>query len=157
MGELLGTYFLASHSSIWWAVASALLVAARSLFSLSSAICFSTFFALASTAAGTFSLSIRTFAMLAAMFYADSQGVRTRRSVQGYVTYYLVFTYRRNSLIPGVSGDEEVTVASELRQEAQDEAARIFGFDEDHASVLTSPQVAATLNEVFVRAEKSGR
>jgi hypothetical protein len=102
-------------------------------------------------------LSIRTFAMLAAMFYADSQGVRTRRSVQGYVTYYLVFTYRRHSLIPGVSGDEEVTVASELRQEAQDEAARIFGFDEDHASVLTSPQVAATLSEVFVRAEKSGR
>src|SRR5262249_39051938 len=43
---------------------------------------------------------------LTGLFYADSKGVRSRRSVQGYVTYYLVFTYRRNSLLPGVSGDE---------------------------------------------------
>jgi pimeloyl-ACP methyl ester carboxylesterase len=94
---------------------------------------------------------------LTGLFYADSQGVRARRSVRGHVTYYLVFTYQRNSLVPGVSGDGEVTVASQLRAEAQEDAARIFGFDENHASVLSSPRVAATLNELFARAEKGGK
>ena len=46
-----------------------------------------------------------------------------------------------------------MTLASQLRLEAQDEAVRIYGFDEDHASVLASPRVAATLNELFARAD----
>jgi hypothetical protein len=74
--------------------------------------------------------------------------------VRALLAYYLVFTYQRNSLSPGASGDGVVTLASQLRPEAQDEAARIFGFDEDHASVLSSPQVAATLNELFARVDK---
>ncbi len=91
------------------------------------------------------------------LFYANSQGVQTHRSARGHVSYYLVFTYQRNSLIPGASSDGVVTVASQLRPEAQEEAARIFGFDEDHESVLSSPRVAATLNEILTRAEKRGR
>ena len=94
---------------------------------------------------------------LTGLFYADSQNVRVRRLVPGHVTCYLVFTYLRNSHAPGASGDGVVTVASELRPEAQDEATRIFGFDEDHTSVLSSPQVAATLNGLFARASKSER
>jgi pimeloyl-ACP methyl ester carboxylesterase len=91
---------------------------------------------------------------LTGLFYADSQRLRTRRSVRALLAYYLVFTYQRNSLSPGASGDGVVTLASQLRPEAQDEAARIFGFDEDHASVLSSPQVAATLNELFARVDR---
>ena len=64
---------------------------------------------------------------LTGLFYADSQNVRVRRLVPGHVTCYLVFTYLRNSHAPGASGDGVVTVASELRPEAQDEATRIFG------------------------------
>jgi len=94
---------------------------------------------------------------LTGLFYADSQNVRVRRLVPGHVTCYLVFTYLRNSHAPGASGDGVVTVASELRPEAQDEATRIFGFDEDHTSVLSTPQVAATLSEIFARAAKSER
>ena len=91
---------------------------------------------------------------LTGLFYTDSQYSRARRSVQVRDAYYLVFTYQRKSLRAGVSGDGVVTLASQLRPEAQDEAARIFGFDEDHASVLSSPQVAATLNELFARVDK---
>jgi pimeloyl-ACP methyl ester carboxylesterase len=94
---------------------------------------------------------------LTGLFYTDSQHPRARRTVQVRDAYYLVFTYQRKSLRPGVSGDGVVTLASQLRPEAQDEAARIFGFDEDHASVLASPQVAATLNELFARVAKSER
>jgi pimeloyl-ACP methyl ester carboxylesterase len=94
---------------------------------------------------------------LTGLFYADSKGVQIRRSVQGYVAYYLVFTYRRNSLKPGVSDDREVTVASELRSEAQEEAKRMFGFDETHFTVLSNPQLAATLNELFTQSGNGGR
>jgi pimeloyl-ACP methyl ester carboxylesterase len=94
---------------------------------------------------------------LTGLFYADSPNVRVRRLVPVHVTCYLVFTYLRNSHAPGASGDGVVTVASQLRPEAQDEATRIFGFDEDHASVLSSPQVAATLNDLFARVTKSER
>ena len=90
---------------------------------------------------------------LTGLFYADSPHARARRSMQGRLGYYLVFTYQRDSVKPGASGDRVVTLASQLRLEAQDEAVRIYGFDEDHASVLASPRVAATLNELFARAD----
>jgi pimeloyl-ACP methyl ester carboxylesterase len=93
-------------------------------------------------------------AFLTGLFYTDSQHPQVRRSLRGRLAYYLVFTYQRNSLRPGVSGDGVVTLASQLRLEAQDEAARTFGFDEDHASVLSSPLVAATLNELFAEMNK---
>ena len=94
---------------------------------------------------------------LTGLFFMPIRKTSGPRLVPGHVICYLVFTYLRNSHTPGASGDGVVTVASQLRPEAQDEATRIFGFDEDHANVLSSPQVAATSHEFFARVTKSER
>ncbi len=69
--------------------------------------------------------------------------------------HYLIFGYRRDAGSSGVSSDKVVSVASELRKEAQARAVRIIGFDEDHRWILRDAEVSATLNEVLD--EQGGR
>jgi hypothetical protein len=45
-----------------------------------------------------------------------------------------------------------VTVASQLRAEAQREAYRLYGFDLTHTSILEAPEVARVLNEILASA-----
>ena len=66
--------------------------------------------------------------------------------------HYLLFTYRRNSALFGASSDETVTVASQLRPEAQREATYLYGFDDTHESVLADPEVSALLNALLAGA-----
>jgi pimeloyl-ACP methyl ester carboxylesterase len=73
------------------------------------------------------------------------------RALPPETRHHLIFTFNRNSALPGDSSDRTVTVASQLRPEAQREAARLYGFDDDHDSVLTDPRVAATLEEILAR------
>ena len=46
--------------------------------------------------------------------------------------------------------DQTVTPASELRSEAQREAARLYGFDESHMGVLGSAEVSALINKLLL-------
>lgn len=73
------------------------------------------------------------------------------RALPPETRHHLLFTFRRNSALIGESSDRTVTVASQLRPQAQREAVRLYGFDEGHDGVLTDPQVAATLNEILAR------
>ena len=50
------------------------------------------------------------------------------------------------SVALGEANDGTVTVASQLRQEAQRGAARLYGFNETHMGVLESAEVSALLN-----------
>ncbi len=65
--------------------------------------------------------------------------------------HHLIFTFNRNSASLGASGDRTVTVASQLRVEAQREAARLYGFDDSHDGVLEDPEVSARLNDLLAR------
>jgi hypothetical protein len=85
-------------------------------------------------------------AYLNGLFFKD--GARTeRRRLPDHVAYHLLFGFRGGG--PEGSGDGIVAVASQLRPEAQDEARSERGFDEDHASILRSPAVAARLNAIL--------
>jgi len=69
------------------------------------------------------------------------------------VTYYLFFGYRGGeTLLMHENSDESVTLQSVLDPTAQDEAARIRGFFEDHESILRSKDVIYELNRVMTEA-----
>ncbi len=58
--------------------------------------------------------------------------------VPSEVQHHLVFSFQNTSLLGGGSGDGTITLASQLRREAQQQAISQRGFDEDHISVLNS-------------------
>ncbi len=65
------------------------------------------------------------------------------------VPHYLLFTFRQGGVSLGEANDGTVTVASQLRAEAQQGAARIEGFNETHMSVLESAAVSERLNALL--------
>ena len=68
-----------------------------------------------------------------------------------HVSYYLLFSHRgTRSLIGRANSDGTVTLRSQLPLVAQDQAKKIFGYDEDHVSILRSEAVVRRLNEIMV-------
>lgn len=55
--------------------------------------------------------------------------------------YYLFFSYRGNRNPLAQNNDGTVTLASQLRVEAQNDAVKVLGFDESHVSILHSKNV----------------
>ncbi len=86
---------------------------------------------------------------LAGLFFGDPAS--SRRHLPESISHHLLFGFRRGGLGAGPSGDGVVTVASELRSEAQEDAVNVRGFDEDHVSILRSPRVSAYLTDVLDR------
>jgi pimeloyl-ACP methyl ester carboxylesterase len=86
------------------------------------------------------------------IFYEDPAQRTKPRLLPDHLSYYLLFGFRRNRRVPGVSGDTVVTVASQLRLEAQREADSIYGLDYDHTAILDSPEAATLLNEMLLEA-----
>jgi uncharacterized alpha/beta hydrolase family protein len=64
-------------------------------------------------------------------------------SLPAEVPHHLVFGFQNSSLLGGSSSDGTITLASQLRREAQQQAMSQRGFDEDHISVLTSEDAIA--------------
>jgi pimeloyl-ACP methyl ester carboxylesterase len=65
------------------------------------------------------------------------------------VRHHLIFTYGRRWSSLGASGDEVVTVASQLGRPAQEEASRIYGFNTTHARILDDEALAQRLSRIF--------
>jgi len=65
--------------------------------------------------------------------------------------FTLLFSYRGSSM-RREANDGTVTVSSQLSMPIQLQAARVTGFDESHTSILRSPEVAAQLNAILLRA-----
>lgn len=65
------------------------------------------------------------------------------------VDYYLFFGYQGSRSIMRPNNDGTITLESLLRQEAQLEAKRIYGFAESHTSILASRKVMSSYNEVL--------
>jgi pimeloyl-ACP methyl ester carboxylesterase len=61
------------------------------------------------------------------------------------VEYYLFFAYHMDLSIEDMlsieSSDGVIALSSQLRREAQDEAARVIGFDQTHTGILSDPQM----------------
>lgn len=63
--------------------------------------------------------------------------------------HHLLFSFKKSSGSFGESGDEVVTVASELRPQAQAQARAIYGFNETHTGILEDPAVSALVNKLL--------
>lgn len=63
--------------------------------------------------------------------------------------FHLMFSYRGRSLREGRANDGVVELSSELAPAAQQAAARVYGFDEDHMSILASREVSQALNGIL--------
>jgi pimeloyl-ACP methyl ester carboxylesterase len=57
--------------------------------------------------------------------------------------YHLLFGHKGGYSLMRPNTDGTVTLASQLKSPAQQEARRVLGFDEDHTSILSSPEVFA--------------
>jgi hypothetical protein len=77
------------------------------------------------------------------LFYKDAEK-KERRRLPESMAYHLFFGIRGKG-----STDNIVTINSQLRPEAQEEAHSMRGFRETHTSILDSPAVAARLNEIL--------
>jgi pimeloyl-ACP methyl ester carboxylesterase len=78
------------------------------------------------------------------------------RPLPTQVTYYLLFGYKGGYSMFRANNDGTVTLSSELRRPAQAAAAMIYGFDEDHASILRSPAVLAQFQSILDRTDLAG-
>ena len=86
---------------------------------------------------------------LQGLFY---RGPEERRRLPDFVDHHLLFGFRRDHGVPGICTDKVVSVASELRPEAQDEAATTFGYDADHTGILLLPEAVERVNRLLAEA-----
>ncbi len=77
----------------------------------------------------------------------DSPFIRSifARRLPESVTYDLLFSYRGDCNLFLENNDGTVELSSELDQRAQREARRIYGYDEDHGSILASAEAIEQL------------
>ena len=63
--------------------------------------------------------------------------------------HYLMFAYRNGGGLGGESGDGTIPLSSQLRPAAQNQAARIYGFNDSHMGILTNPDVHAQIRALL--------
>jgi pimeloyl-ACP methyl ester carboxylesterase len=88
------------------------------------------------------------------LFSQDPDNPDKHRPLPPSVAFHMVITFNRNSRSFGESDDRVVTVASQMRTEAQREARRIYGFDLTHTGVLEDREFAKLLNEILAGAAR---
>jgi pimeloyl-ACP methyl ester carboxylesterase len=69
--------------------------------------------------------------------------------------YFLLFSYKKSGSSFGESGDEVVTLASELRAEAQSEASAVYGFNSGHTAILQDADAGQLLLQLLDWADQS--
>jgi pimeloyl-ACP methyl ester carboxylesterase len=86
----------------------------------------------------------------------ESEFIRTiyKRELPAGVKFYLFFSFRGNCSLFMKNNDGTVELESELDYRAQKDAHRIFGFNEDHDSILSSQKVIGQYNQILESNEK---
>lgn len=77
------------------------------------------------------------------LYFHDVPTNAVRRRLPAHMAYHMLFGYKEGS------SDGVVPIASQLRQEAQEEARSLRGFDEDHTGILRSPDAIGHLNRIL--------
>jgi len=75
------------------------------------------------------------------LFYTSDKSQAERRILPKEIANHLFFTFIDNE-----AGDGTVSLASELRSEAQEEATRLYGYEKSHMDILTAPEMLKTVN-----------
>ncbi|MGZ8157709.1 MAG: lipase family alpha/beta hydrolase [Methylobacter sp.] len=77
------------------------------------------------------------------LFYTGDQS-EARRRLPDTMAKHLLFSF-----IDSEAGDGTVSLASELRAEAQDEADRVYGYPKSHMDILNTADVAHQINRLL--------
>lgn len=77
------------------------------------------------------------------LFYANGQS-DARRRLPDTMAKHLLFSF-----IDSQSGDGTVSLVSQLRPEAQEEADRIYGYPQSHMGILNTPETANLLKRLL--------
>jgi len=86
---------------------------------------------------------------LTSLYYAGADK-KTPRRLGPATAHHLLFSIRSSGTLNiGEANDDTVTVSSQLRQEAQHDAVRLYGFDETHMSILESSEVLALVDALM--------
>ncbi|MCP4105416.1 MAG: alpha/beta hydrolase [Desulfobacteraceae bacterium] len=72
-----------------------------------------------------------------------------RKKMPPTVEYYLFFGHKGNRNMLRPNNDKVVTLASQLDHRSQREAKMVYGFNEDHVSILSSKQVISQYNAIL--------
>jgi hypothetical protein len=68
------------------------------------------------------------------------------------VPHHLIFGFRQESILASESGDGVISLTSQLRAHAQEQARTLRGYDEGHVSILRSEAVIGEINEILLGA-----
>jgi hypothetical protein len=71
------------------------------------------------------------------------------RPLPARIKHSLLLGHRGGRSLMRHTSDGTVTLASQLRPEAQQRAHLVMGFDEDHPSILSSPRVLRTVSQLL--------
>jgi pimeloyl-ACP methyl ester carboxylesterase len=82
------------------------------------------------------------------LFYV-SEEFGILRPLPSGTTHHLIFGFRRRNLRTGPSSDGTIELASQLRLEAQAQAASRFGVDADHTEILREAVTLQRVNELL--------
>lgn len=74
-----------------------------------------------------------------------------QRKLPPFLEYYLFFSYKGDCSLFLENNDGTVELASELDLRAQAEADKMFGYNEDHGSILYNESVLSKINDLLVR------
>jgi len=78
------------------------------------------------------------------LFYSGVTTDAARRNLPKNLENHLLFSF-----IDSEAGDGTVSLASQLRPEAQDEADRLYGFQQSHMGILSTPDTVKVLNQLL--------
>jgi pimeloyl-ACP methyl ester carboxylesterase len=88
-------------------------------------------------------------AYLTDLFFSDHDGIRVHRALPAGVEHHLLFGYKHRGTMSGECSDSTVTLASQLYPSAQEDARRLYGFDETHMSILDSMETSRLVNRLL--------
>ncbi|WAR43202.1 alpha/beta fold hydrolase [Methylomonas rapida] len=78
------------------------------------------------------------------LFYTGKANDAPRRSLPKTTEKHLLFSF-----IDSEAGDGTVSLASQLRPEAQQEADRLYGYQQSHMGILNTPDTVKLLNQLL--------
>ncbi|HSN04075.1 MAG TPA: alpha/beta hydrolase [Nitrospira sp.] len=93
-------------------------------------------------------------AYLTDLFFQERGGAPVRRPLPAGVRHHLLFGYKRGGTAVGECTDGTVTLASELYPGAQEDANRLYGFDETHMGILDSVETSRLVNRLLDEASR---
>ena len=88
-------------------------------------------------------------AYLTDLFFSDRDGAPVHRPLPTSVRHHLLFGFKHRGMMAGECSDSTVTLASQLYPGAQEDASRLYGFDETHMSILDSPETSRLINRLL--------